>query len=73
LKMTINQKVRWSFLAVAIATACIAVLGYTQLSKEWLLILFLAVLGFVIFLAVFIPNSITKKLRPYGQWSTAEC
>jgi hypothetical protein len=34
LKMTINQKVRWSFVAVMIATTCVAVLGYTQLSKQ---------------------------------------
>jgi methyl-accepting chemotaxis protein len=34
LKMTINQKVRWSFVVLMIATTCIAVLGYTQLSKQ---------------------------------------
>jgi methyl-accepting chemotaxis protein len=104
LKMTINQKLRWSFVTVMIATTCVAVLGYTQMSKQvgtmvsivheldsnhdisadpgvkmvhattekamadgertkqWLLILSLVVLGFVIFLAVVIPNSITKKL-----------
>ena len=34
MKMTINQKVRWSFVVVMIATTCVTVLGYTQLSKQ---------------------------------------
>jgi len=104
LKMTINQKLRWSFLAVMIATTCVAVLGYTQMSKQagimvsivheldsnhdisadpgvkmihatsekamadggrttqWFVILFLATLGLVIFLASAIPRSITNSL-----------
>ncbi|MCF8128273.1 MAG: hypothetical protein K9N10_07140 [Deltaproteobacteria bacterium] len=32
--MTINQKVRWGFVVVMIATTCVAVLGYTQVSKQ---------------------------------------
>ena len=104
MKMTINQKVRWSFVVVMIATTCVTVLGYTQLSKQadtmvsivhelgsnhdiasdpgikmiqsttekamtdggrttqWLVILFLATLGIIIFLASVIPRSITNNL-----------
>jgi methyl-accepting chemotaxis protein len=36
-------------------------------AKQWLLVISLALLGFVIFLALFMPNSITKKLRRMSQ------
>ena len=34
MKITINQKIRLSFVAMMIAATCIAIMGYAQLSKQ---------------------------------------